>query len=88
MRISGAEDEINELLPRTSTLKEKFKALQGKMDDLGHHSQRNNLKVMGLPELEEGQATCAFQENWPPEVLGMRDCAKLSIKRAHRIPGP
>lgn len=78
-RISGAEDEIVQLKTRANSLEAEVKTLEC-------WSRRNNLRLVGLPEKEEGMDTCTFLEKWLPEILEMDPSTPpLIIERAHRI---
>lgn len=86
-RISGTEDNIVQLKTRNDTLEKQVKSLSDKVVDLENRSRRNNLRLVGLPEKEEGSDACAFLEKFLPEILEMdQSCTPLIIERAHRIP--
>lgn len=85
-RISGAEDEVTQLKTRVNTLESQVKLLLEKMDEMENRSRRNNVRIVGLPEKEEGRDACKFLESWIPSILEMKDTA-LALERAHRI-GP
>lgn len=57
-RISSAEDDMEKIHSHTNALETQVKAFQNKVDDLECRSRRNNLRIVGLPEKEEGQDTC------------------------------
>lgn len=84
-RISGAEDEIVQLKGHVKTLQSQMEKLTEKADDLENRSRRNNLRVTGLPEKEEGNDACAFLEKWLPRVLEMDVNEPLILERAHRV---
>ncbi|RXN35448.1 LINE-1 type transposase domain-containing 1 [Labeo rohita] len=86
-RISGTEDEIVQLKARNDTLEKQVKSMADKVIDLENRSRRNNLRLVGLPEKEEGSDTCAFLEKFLPETLELGESVTpLIIERAHRIP--
>lgn len=85
-RISGTEDEVVQLRTRTSSLESQVKLLSERADELENRSRRNNVRIVGLIEEEEGRDACTFLENWIPSILGMSD-TMLALERAHRI-GP
>ncbi|XDV52293.1 hypothetical protein PO909_021036 [Leuciscus waleckii] len=86
-RISGTEDEIVQLKVRNDTLEKQMKSMADKVIDLENRSRRNNLRLVGLPEKEEGSDACAFLEKFLPETLELGESVTpLIIERAHRIP--
>lgn len=86
-RISGAEDEIVQLKVRNDTLEKQMKSMADKVINLENRSRRNNLRLVGLPEKEEGSDACAFLEMFLPETLELGESVTpLIIERAHRIP--
>ena len=86
-RISGAEDEMVQLRTLTKTLQIQVKALTERADDMENRSRRNNLRLVGLSENEEGRDACTFLEKWIPSVPGLKTSTTLALERAHRI-GP
>lgn len=83
-RISGTEDEVVQLRTCTNTLEAQVKLLIERADDMENRCRRNNLRIVGLLENEEGQDACKFLENWIPSILGMNDTT-LALEHAHRI---
>lgn len=63
-----------------------MKLLIERADEMENRSRRNNARIVGLIEDEEGRDACTFLESWIPSILGMNDTA-LALERAHRI-GP
>lgn len=86
-RISGAEDEIVQLRAHTNSLESQVKKLTDKVDDMENRNRRNNLRLVGLPEKEEGNDACGFLEAWIPKTLELDSSTPLVIERAHRV-GP
>ncbi len=85
-RISTTEDNVTLLQIKVQVLENKNKDLEGKLLDLETRSRRSNLRLVNLPEGAEGEDTCAFLENWLPDVLDLPlGCTKLMVERAHRI---
>lgn len=71
-RVSSAEDSISGLQKKVSALERKVKFLETKADDLENRSCRNNMRIVGIPEKEEGVDSCAFWKNLnvqPPVIL-------------------
>lgn len=83
--ISGAEDNVNELLTKVSMLENTVKTLTDNVDDLECRSRRNNVRLVGLPEKADGQDAAAFLERWLPGDLGLEPREAPVIERAHRI---
>lgn len=86
-RISGAEDEIVQLNARANSVELQVKKLMDKVDDMENRNRRNNLRLVGLPEREEGADAGAFLEDFIPKILEMDSSTTLVIERAHRV-GP
>uniref|UniRef100_A0A9J8B859 LINE-1 type transposase domain-containing 1 n=1 Tax=Cyprinus carpio carpio TaxID=630221 RepID=A0A9J8B859_CYPCA len=84
-RISQTEEDVTALQHKVKKLEEVTSFLRNKVQDLEDRGRRSNLRLVGLPEKAEGSDTCAFLENWLPNLLtGTFDCAPV-IERAHRI---
>ena len=83
--ISDAEDNIDELLTKVSTLENTVKTLTDRVDDLECRSRHNNVRLVGLPEKAEGQDAAAFLDRCLPEALGLEPWAAPIIEWAHRI---
>lgn len=84
-RVSSAEDSISGLQTKVSALEGKVKFLETKADDLENRSRRNNMRIVGIPEKEEGTDSCAFMEKWFTENLSVQP--PVILERAHRITG-
>lgn len=84
-RISQTEEDVTALQHKVKQLEGVTSFLRNKVQDLEDRGRRSNLRLVGLPEKAEGSDTCAFLENWLPNLLtGTFDCAPV-IERAHRI---
>ncbi|KAK7933063.1 hypothetical protein WMY93_003959 [Mugilogobius chulae] len=81
-RISTAEDEIQSLKEVVERLENKTKTLTNKVEDLEGRSRRNNLRILGIPEKEEGNDACSFMEKWIADILKI---TPPILERAHRI---
>uniref|UniRef100_H3AGT4 L1 transposable element RRM domain-containing protein n=1 Tax=Latimeria chalumnae TaxID=7897 RepID=H3AGT4_LATCH len=83
--VGDAEDSIQVMETTVSDLQAKIESLQEKADDLENRSGRCNLRLVGLPEGEEGKDPVSFLEDWLPTFLNLPDQEnKLEIERAHR----
>ncbi|KAK7919464.1 hypothetical protein WMY93_010748 [Mugilogobius chulae] len=69
------------------SLKEQ-KKLAEKLDDLESRSRRNNLRIYGVPEGEEGNSVINFVENLLRTEKLVSDGTSTQIQRAHRSLGP
>ena len=70
-----------------TSLKEQ-KTLQDKLTDLESRSRRNNLRIYGVPEGEEGESTAKFLQDMLRRELQLPDDLNLQIQRAHRSLAP
>ncbi|KAI4893875.1 hypothetical protein NFI96_029753 [Prochilodus magdalenae] len=94
-RIDEAEERVAALEGTAHTSKQRIEAIQEEMrklmdhiDDLDNRGRRCNLKILGIPELKEGDDMIQFLQREIPEMLGHR-FPTLEIQRAHRVPtGP
>lgn len=82
-QVSSAEDSISGLQTKVSASERKVKFLEMKADDLENRSRRNNMRIVGIPEKEEGADSCAFMEKWFTENLNVQP--PVVLERAHRI---
>uniref|UniRef100_H3BA44 L1 transposable element RRM domain-containing protein n=1 Tax=Latimeria chalumnae TaxID=7897 RepID=H3BA44_LATCH len=81
--IGDTEDSIHNVDSSIQDLQTKIGWLQDKADDLENCSQRCNLRLVGLPEGEEGKDPVDFLEDWLPSFLNLPDQYKIEIERAH-----
>uniref|UniRef100_H3A583 L1 transposable element RRM domain-containing protein n=1 Tax=Latimeria chalumnae TaxID=7897 RepID=H3A583_LATCH len=87
-RVGDAEDSIHNVDTSIQDLQAKIVWLQEKADDLENHSQQYNLRLVGLPEGEEGKDPVAFLEDWLPSFLNLPEQGKIEIERAHQTFAP
>uniref|UniRef100_H3ASN5 L1 transposable element RRM domain-containing protein n=1 Tax=Latimeria chalumnae TaxID=7897 RepID=H3ASN5_LATCH len=88
-RVGNTEDSVLSLENTVQQLRESVVKLQSKTDDLENRSRRCNLRLVGLPEGEEGRDPVSFLETWLPTVLNMPELIEnLEIERAHRSFAP
>lgn len=86
-RISQVEDQLPSLSKATVEAAQHIKALLAKVDDLENRSRRSNVRIVGVPEKEEGRDPVAFFEAWLMEVMGKNILSPFfAIERAHRVP--
>lgn len=82
-RLGAVEDDASALNKTTKQLRQQ----EAKMEDLENRSRRSNVRLIGLPENDQGKDACTFLEKWIPEILGAGSfAAPLAIERAHRVP--
>lgn len=86
-RISAVEDTVSRDSADVNNMKKKLHAALEKIDDLENRSRRCNLRIIGLPEGEEGTNPVAFLRTWLPNLLNVdfKD-HQVKIERAHRVP--
>ncbi|CAI5638836.1 unnamed protein product [Oreochromis niloticus] len=93
-RIEEVEQRVNEVEEVTVDLKDVLghtlqlqEDLQTRLSDLEARSRRNNIRVHGIPEGEEGDNMLEFMENFIKKELPLPD-TNLGIQRCHRSLGP
>lgn len=76
-------DALTEIEVTVAALKDEVQSLQNKCEDLENRSRRNNLRLIGIPEGEEGKAPTAFISNFLKDLLDLDETPL--IDRAHRL---
>uniref|UniRef100_A0A3Q2QPH0 L1 transposable element RRM domain-containing protein n=1 Tax=Fundulus heteroclitus TaxID=8078 RepID=A0A3Q2QPH0_FUNHE len=76
--------DVKDVLGHTLLLQED---LQARLSDLEARSRRNNIRIHGIPEGEEGDSMQVFIENFIKTALSLTDTT-LGIQRCHRSLGP
>lgn len=84
-RISQAEEDVSALQHKVNKLEETTEVLRNKVQDLEDRGRRSNLRLIGLPEKNEGSNMCAFIENFFPAILRDEFGSPPVIERAHRV---
>lgn len=88
-RIGTNEDDIAAVKATNTTLETKLETLTRKVEELENNSRRNNIRLVGLREGEEGTDMCEFLTKWIPKVLGIQSFPEPTvIERAHIIGRP
>lgn len=78
--VKQQQTTIRNVLTRLSTMEER-------LDDLGRHSRRCNIRVLGSPEGIEGRDPVGHMEACVKSFTPAADrSAFFSIERAHRVP--
>uniref|UniRef100_A0A1A8MV57 Reverse transcriptase domain-containing protein n=1 Tax=Nothobranchius pienaari TaxID=704102 RepID=A0A1A8MV57_9TELE len=80
-QVENWAEEATEALCKCLQHQEK---LQLKVLDLESRSRRNNIRVFGVPEGEEGESTSKFIESLLRKKLQLPETLDLKIQRAHR----
>lgn len=72
-----------------SAILKQQKVLQHKLNDLESRSRRNNIRIFGVAEGEEGEHSVSeFAETLIQNELPVPTDMELKIQRAHRVGGP
>lgn len=79
---SDHSDRITELENLFSTFNDRLNQLDAKCEDLEGHSRRNNIRLVGLPEGNEGSRPTEYVAQLLQDILQLRD--KPLLDRAHR----
>ncbi|KAM9336985.1 uncharacterized protein ABDE67_020023 [Symphorus nematophorus] len=88
-QVLDQENRLSGLEKAVSDLKKENSALKLKVDDLEGRSRRNNIKIIGIPEQEEGGKPTEFVEALIPKLLGEDNFqSSVVIDRAHRTLRP
>ncbi|KAL2082772.1 hypothetical protein ACEWY4_022590 [Coilia grayii] len=77
-------DSMSAMKRTVSELQSQVKVLQTKCEDLENRSRRNNIRLVGIPEDQEGTMVIEFVSNLLQEVLRLDE--KPLLNRAHRSP--
>lgn len=86
-RIGQVEDQLLPLSQAVKSNTQQIAALLLKVDDLENRSRRNNVRLVGVPEKEEGRDPVAFFEKWLADTMGRNILSPFfAIERAHRVP--
>ncbi|KAF0029347.1 hypothetical protein F2P81_018452 [Scophthalmus maximus] len=93
-RLDEAEGRIEEaetLLQAMGRLMKKLMQPQAnteaKLDDQEGRARRDNLRIYGIPEKDEGDNMCGFLEKLLRETLDISEDMEVRIERAHRVQG-
>ena len=94
-KANEVEKQVQEVTKEAVSSKQRIARLEQvtftmakKLEDLEGRSRRNNLRITGVPEKEEGRDVEAFVEKLINQGLQPRNLSEFfTIERAHRIPG-
>lgn len=68
-RIVQIEEDVTALQQNVGRLEDTVVMLKNKIQDQEDRARCSNLRLVGLPEKNEGPNMCRFRENWLPKVL-------------------
>lgn len=88
IRVGQMEDVTTEMTEVLATAMKQHKTLQQKLTDLESRSRRNNIRIFGLAEGEEGNSVIRFISDLLKRELTLPGDLDLKIKRAHRSLAP
>lgn len=84
-RVETVERWAAEATEALNTCMKQQKAMQHKLNDLESRSRRNNIRIFGVAEGEEGEdSALVFVEALIRSKLPVPDAMELNIQRAHR----
>ncbi|KAJ1155405.1 hypothetical protein NDU88_008135 [Pleurodeles waltl] len=89
-RVTGLEQRMGSLETQinTSQVREQdFIYLRSKLTDMEDRSRRDNIRILGIPENEEGSDMQTFLTSTLPKMISLDFDPPLEFQRAHRI-GP
>lgn len=91
-RIAELEEGNADTSGLLSKLTKQTRQMQDKLTDLEASSQRNNVRIFGLPEDIEGSSSTDYLDQLITKELDLPEGTDLQIQRAHRAlvrkPGP
>lgn len=86
-RISTVEDVAASTAQSVVELQQQVKTLMARSEDAENRLRRNNVRVVGLPEGEEGANPVEFAEAFFKKLLGLQHLSPVYVvERAHRVP--
>ncbi|KAJ1175520.1 hypothetical protein NDU88_000808 [Pleurodeles waltl] len=89
-RVTGLEHRMGSLETQIATSQDRDQDLlylKSKLTDLEDRSRRDNIRLLGIPENEEGTDIQAFLSSTLPTLTSLNFDPPLEFQRAHRV-GP
>ncbi|KAJ1163411.1 hypothetical protein NDU88_003869 [Pleurodeles waltl] len=89
-RVKGLEHRVGTLETHMSTIQDRYQDLSflcSKVTDLEDRSRRDNIRLLGIPENEEGPDVQAFLSSVIPKLTSLSFDPPLEFQQAHRA-GP
>lgn len=89
-RVATLEEATHASEQQLPTIQEEIKNLRNHIEDLDNRGRRCNIRIIGIPELIEGEDMIKFLQREIPIMLDLTlEPRTLDIQRAHRVPmGP
>lgn len=86
-RVSEIGDDMQHLQHDLGANTRKTDAAYDRTEDLENRLRRNNLRLVGVPEREEGSNATEFVERWLADKFKDTNLSPLfAVERAHRVP--
>ena len=84
------EERIMEMEDFMASAQSELKELSDQQEYLENYSRRNNVKIFGIPEEEDGKETWGESEMKAVEAIrtSLKIAEELSVDRAHRVGKP
>ncbi|KAJ1200722.1 hypothetical protein NDU88_004543 [Pleurodeles waltl] len=89
-RVTGLEQRMGSLEAQATAFQDRDQDLlylRSKLTDMEDRSQRHNIRLLGIPENEEGADMQAFLSSTLPKLTSLDFDPLLELQRAHRV-GP
>ncbi|KAJ1172954.1 hypothetical protein NDU88_004796 [Pleurodeles waltl] len=89
-RVTGLEQRMGSLETQVAASQDRDQDLlylRSKLMDMDYRSRRDNIRLLGIPEKEEGTDIQAFLDSTLPKLTSLDFDPPLEFQRAHRV-GP
>ena len=84
-RIEEAETTLQAMGRLMKKLMHRQATTEAKLIDQEGRARRDNLRIYGIPEKDEGENMCGFLEKLLRETLDISEDMEVRIERAHRV---
>ena len=86
--LDAMQPMLSDLRVQVGDLTDRVRFLEGRAEDAEGQNRRSNLRIVGLPEGEEGPDPLVFLEQWIRSFMPEGSLTPFfSLERAHRVPG-
>lgn len=85
-RVAVLETNADVTDQQLTTLREELQEMQNHLEDLDNRGRRCKIKILGIPEMQEGNDMITFLQKEIPVMLDHQFTGALEMQRAHRIP--